>query len=181
MKSSFDWLLQDWEANKDTSLKSRLILLLFRSAQLSARLPIFLNLIGKIYRGIYQLIVEWILGIELPWDTQVGRDLKLQHGRGLVVNHGTIIGDCCIIRHLTTIGNKKLADGSYSNCPIIGNDVDIGANATIIGGLTIGDGAVIGAAAVVVKDVPPYTIVAGNPARAIGQVRKEQLIVSKTT
>lgn len=50
---------------------------------------------------------------------------------------------------------------------IIGNDVWIGADATILGGVKIGNGAVIGAGAVVTKDVPPYAIVAGNPARII--------------
>jgi len=49
----------------------------------------------------------------------------------------------------------------------IGNDVWVGANAHILGGVTIGDGAVVGTASVVTKDVPPYGIVAGNPARLI--------------
>ena len=52
---------------------------------------------------------------------------------------------------------------------IIGNDVWIGAHAVILGGVKIGDGAVIGAGAVVTKDVPPYTIVAGVPAKPIGE------------
>ena len=50
---------------------------------------------------------------------------------------------------------------------IIGNDVWIGQNATILGGVKIGNGAVVGAGAVVTKDIPPYAIVAGNPARVI--------------
>ena len=49
----------------------------------------------------------------------------------------------------------------------IGNDVWIGANAMILGGITIGDGAIIGAGAVVTKDIPPYAIVGGIPARII--------------
>jgi acetyltransferase-like isoleucine patch superfamily enzyme len=53
----------------------------------------------------------------------------------------------------------------------IGNDAWIGFNATILSGVTIGDGAVVGAGSVVCDNVAPYTIVAGNPARIIGQSR----------
>jgi len=59
---------------------------------------------------------------------------------------------------------------------VIGNDVWIGLNACILSGVTIGDGAVIGAQAVVAKNVPPYAIVAGNPARVIRYRFDEQVI-----
>ena len=161
------YIFQDWQINQDTSLKSRLSLCLFRSAQLAGKLPPFLSILSKAYCFIYQLLVEWILGIELPWDTQVGTNLKLQHGHALVVNHGTVIGSNCTLRHATTIGNKRLSDGSYSDSPQIGNNVDIGSNVVIIGAVCIGDNAVIGAGAVVVKDVPKNSVVVGNPAKVV--------------
>lgn len=110
-----------------------------------------------------------MLGIELPWDTQIGPNLKLQHGLALVVNHETIIGANCTLRHSTTIGNKKLPDGSYSSSPQIGNNVEIGSNVVILGPITVGDNAVIGAGSVVVKDVAAGAVVVGNPARVIRQ------------
>ncbi len=59
---------------------------------------------------------------------------------------------------------------------VIGNDVWIGMNATILSGVNIGDGAVIGAQSVIAKDVPPYAIVVGNPARIVGARFNEEII-----
>ncbi len=170
MDKFINYILQDWQINKETSLKSRLTLLMFRLNQVSVNLPGSLKIIAVFYRFLYQIVIEWLLGIEIPWDTQIGANLQLQHGLALVVNHETIIGENCVLRNSTTIGNKKLADGSFSAAPKIGNNVDIGANVVIIGAITIGDNAVIGAGAVVVKDVPEGAVVVGNPARVIRQV-----------
>lgn len=62
---------------------------------------------------------------------------------------------------------KKYIEKSKKPLPIIGNDVWIGFGATVLNGVTIGDGAIIAAGAVVTKDVPPYAIVGGNPAHVI--------------
>ncbi len=182
MKTNYwlKYILQDWQLNQDTSFKSRLSLLLFRLAQSSKNLPRHLAWFSKFICACYQICVEFILSVELPWDTQVGRQLKLQHGYALVVNHGTVIGDNCVLRQSTTIGNKKLADGSYSECPKIGNYVDIGANVVIIGPVKIGDYAVIGGGSVVVKDVPAGAVVAGNPAKVIRNVNDAVAIEKRT-
>lgn len=163
MEKIYQYIWQDWQINREVSIKSRVVLLLFRLAQITGNKSFPLST----FRFIYQISVEYILGIELPWDTQVGQHLKLQHGVGLVVNHQTVIGDYCTLRHCTTIGNKQLADGSYSDSPKIGNYVDIGSNVVILGAITVGDYAVIGAGSVVVKDVPTGAVVAGNPAKVI--------------
>ena len=165
MYSMGDFILQDWQANQDTSLKSRCVLVLFRSAQCFSRWPFPFSL----WRYIYQFIVEGILGIELPWDVDIGPALQLQHGIALVVNSTTKIGKNCILRHSTTIGNKVLSDGSVTASPIIGNDVEIGCNVVILGPVKIGHRAVIGSGAVVVKDVPENAVVVGNPAKIIRQ------------
>lgn len=164
MSGLIKYIFQDWEANKEGSAKTRFVLVMFRSAQILGKLPAPFSVF---FRNLYILVVEWILGIELPWDTQVGANLSLRHGVGLVVNHGTIIGSNCTLRHATTIGNKKLSDGSYSGSPKIGNYVEVGSNSVIIGAISVGDYAVIGAGAVVVKDVPERAVVVGNPARVV--------------
>ncbi len=169
MNKFISYLLQDWKVNHDTSSKCRFILFMFRSVQILSRLPAPFSIFSSFFRSFYALIIEWILGVELPWDTKVGTNLRLIHAVGLVVNHETIIGENCTLRHSTTIGNKKLPDGSYSDSPKIGNHVDIGSNVVIIGSITVGDHAVIGAGSVVVKDVPESAVVAGNPAKVIKQ------------
>ena len=89
------------------------------------------------------------------------------HPIGIVINRQVRIGTGCTIRQNVTIGRgsyKKETDREY---PVIGNNVEIGAHAIIIGGITVGDNVTIGAGAVVVKDVPSNTVVVGNPARVL--------------
>jgi putative colanic acid biosynthesis acetyltransferase WcaB len=159
-------LLCDWEANRG-NIKGQLVLFLFRSAQAVRALPEPWWLLGAPVLAFYRLFVEWFLGIELRYKTRIGPGLQLFHGQALVVHEGTVIGASCVLRQSTTIGNKTLADGSPGPCPVIGDRVDIGANAVVLGGIMIGDGAVIGAGSVVLKAVPAGAVVAGNPARII--------------
>ena len=92
------------------------------------------------------------------------------HPVGIVINQGAKIGENCKIFQNVTIGMGKYFEKSKSNTPVIGNNVTIYANSVIIGGVTIGDNAVVGAGSVVLKDVEANTVVAGNPARVIKQI-----------
>jgi putative colanic acid biosynthesis acetyltransferase WcaB len=172
MQGFLTYVLQDWKANDDANAKSRFVVVSFRLAQALSKLPGPFRLIFKIYRILYQLIVEWIMGIDLPWDTQIGPELKLLHAQALVVNHYVVIGSNCILRHSVTIGNKK-RDGGY---PKIGNHVEIGASTVILGEITIGDHVTIGAGSVVVKDIPSGATVAGNPAKIIRMGKPEEAV-----
>lgn len=94
---------------------------------------------------------------------EFGRGFVLLHADGVVINRLVRGGENIYIEHQVTIG----ADRGTS--PVLGNDIFIGAGAKILGPITIGDGARIGANAVVVKDVPAYATVVGVPAKVVRQ------------
>jgi putative colanic acid biosynthesis acetyltransferase WcaB len=159
------YLFQDWQANRQ-NFKGQLVLFWFRSVQLINRYML-LKIIFIWYLLLYRYWVDWVWGIELPRKLTIGKGLSLFHGHALVINQGVVIGEGCTLRNTTTIGHKKLAGGSFSKCPRIGNHVDIGANVCIIGDVTIGDNVVIGAGSVVTKNIPSDCVVVGNPARIL--------------
>ncbi len=100
-------------------------------------------------------------GIQIEPDTEIGEGIRFPHYGCIVINHESIIGKNCTIMQGVTIGRN------VKGSPEIGNNVLIGANATIIGKLKIGNMACIGAGSVVTKDIPEKAVVVGNPARII--------------
>lgn len=163
------YIFQDWSTNQN-NIKGRIVLAMYRLAHLATRNRItFLLLIP--YLVFYKVMVEWFLGIEIPYTARIGKNLFLAHGQALVVIHGATIGDNCVLRQSTTIGIKRYADGTFSACPVIGNNVEIGSNVCIIGDIRIGNNVKIGAGSVVVKNIPDNSIVVGNPARVLRQAQ----------
>lgn len=155
------FVFQDWSANTRNS-KGRLLGVLFRLANYGLSNSVA-RLLLLPYRLLYRFLVEWTLGVELPYNTAVGPGLRIYHGQALVVHKHVRIGQHCVLRQSTTIGNS----GRGSTCPVIGNNVDIGANVCIIGPVHIGDNVVIGAGSVITKSIPAGCTVVGNPARII--------------
>src|SRR5437016_5513469 len=155
---------QDRAANKNNT-KGKLIALLFRAASLVASRKIT-KYIFFLYLAFYKLFVEWLLGVELPWGTKIGPGLKIFHGQAIVINRDVVIGANCLIRQSTTMGNAKEGEA----CPVIGNNVEIGAHVCIIGPVTIGDNVIIGAGAVVIKSIPSNSIAVGNPTSVVKTV-----------
>jgi serine acetyltransferase len=161
----FNVLVADWKANRGNP-KGMIVVTAFRLAHLFAgwRKTIFpLWVLCIPYLVLYRVCIEWNLGIELPQKTSVGPGLVIWHGQGLVVNDTSVIGANVQLRHNVTIGNREY----YGPCPVIEDDVDIGAGAFILGPIRVGKGAKIGAGSMVLKDVPAGALAVGNPARII--------------
>ena len=106
-----------------------------------------------------------VYGIEVPYSAKVGRRVVIEHQGAIVVHGHSEVGDDSIIRQGVTLGNKTL-DRPF-DAPKLGRRVNVGAGAKILGAVNVGDGAVIGANSVVLKDVPPGMIAVGLPAMNI--------------
>lgn len=121
-----------------------------------------------VYRFLYRYVRN-VYGIELPYSVELGRRVIVEH-QGCIVVHGDCrIGDDCIIRQGCTLGNRTL-DARF-DAPVLGRQVNVGAGAKILGAVVIGDGAQIGANAVVLDNVPPRATAVGIPARIVSAVR----------
>jgi serine O-acetyltransferase len=103
--------------------------------------------------------------IEIHPGATIGKNFFIDHGSGVVIGESTIIGDNCRIYHGVTLGGVSLNE--FKRHPTLGNDVLVGAGAKILGPITIGDGAKVGANSVVVKPVPAGATVTGIPAKIL--------------
>lgn len=125
-------------------------------------------------RGLHALARFWahagrvLTGIEIHPQAQIGKNLFIDHGMGVVIGQTATIGDNVTIYHGVTLGDKGRDAAGSKRHPDIGNNVVIGAGAQVLGAITIGDNAAIGANSVVTSTVPPNVTVTGIPARIIG-------------
>ncbi len=108
--------------------------------------------------------VETLTGISLPKSARVGPGLRIWHFGNIFVHPDAVLGANCTLRQGVTIGNRH-EDGPV---PRLGDDVELGAYAQVLGDVQVGRGAKVGAMSVVLKDVPDYAVAVGNPARIIG-------------
>ncbi len=108
-------------------------------------------------------LARMLTGIEIHPGAQIGRRLFIDHGMGVVIGETAEIGDDVLIYHGVTLGGLSGSPGKRH--PTIGNNVAIGAGAQVLGPITIGEAARIGANAVVTKDVPRDCTVVGIQAR----------------
>jgi serine O-acetyltransferase len=117
--------------------------------------------LSLLYRHYYRRVRNYY-GIELPYSVRVGRRVVIEHQSGIVIHGATVIGDDCIIRQNCTLGIRRLDE--LTKAPRLGRGVDLGAGSVILGDVTIGDHAKIGANAVVLCDVPAHALAVGVPA-----------------
>ncbi len=115
-----------------------------------------------------QLGLEMLTQIQLSTAAAIGPGLYLPHLGTIVIGSGSKVGENCTIAHGVTIGHAGGGRRTGAGNPVIGNRVYIGPGAILIGPITVGDDALIGAGAVVVKSIPPRGVAVGNPARIIG-------------
>lgn len=109
---------------------------------------------------IIEKILRYVFGCEIYSRMKIGIGLQLPHnGLGVVINPNSVIGNNVKIHQSVTIGGRE-----GSGCPIIEDNVLIGAGAKVLGDIRVGKGAKIGANAVVLQNVPAYTIAVGVPA-----------------
>jgi serine O-acetyltransferase len=127
----------------------------------SIKNPVLRKPFSLVYK-ILRLVTEILTSVELHCETPVGRRLRIEHAFDIVISGDAILGDDVILRNGVTIG---LRNTNVPGSPKIGNRVDIGAGAKLLGPITIGDDAVIGANAVVITDVPANHVAVGVPAK----------------
>lgn len=108
--------------------------------------------------------VELCTGVSLPLGVQIGPGLRIWHFGNIFILPGTRLGARCTLRQGVTLGNRRPDD---DGAPHIGDDVEFGAYAQVLGPLHIGHGARIGAMSVVLQDVPAGWTAVGAPARTI--------------
>lgn len=104
-------------------------------------------------------------GLEIPYNTKIGKGLYLGHAFNITINGNAVIGDYCSIHKGATIGQENR--GRRKGCPTIGNKVHIGINAAIVGKITIGDDVMIAPNTYINCDVPSHSVVLGNPCKII--------------
>ena len=115
---------------------------------------------------------RWLKGIEIHPGATLGRRLFIDHGMGVVIGETTEIGDDCLIYKGVVMGGTTLE--KKKRHPTLGNRVIVGSNSTVLGAITIGDGARIGSGSVVVKPVPPGATVVGVPGRIVESITPEK-------
>jgi serine O-acetyltransferase len=112
------------------------------------------------YHVLFKL-TQIVTGIELPCEAEIGRNFIIDHFGGIIISGFARFGDDCRIRNGVVVGLRRIDD---KRAPVIGNNVDIGAGAKLLGPIRIGNDVLIGANAVVLCDVPDGSIAVGVPA-----------------
>jgi serine O-acetyltransferase len=136
-------------------------------ARIDAVKPAFARRPLELSHRLASTAVDWIWGINVPRTTRVGRRVHIWHN-GSILLDARSIGNDVQIRHDTTFGPARAADGAGPESrPVIEDGADVGSGACVLGPVSVGRGAVVGANTVVLETVPPGVRVIGVPARVI--------------
>lgn len=127
----------------------------------------------RVLLPLFRLFHKWncgSAGMDLSWQANIGPGLAVTHGWGLVVSPGATIGKNCTLFHGATLGqaDKISSDGvRETGFPVLEDDVWVGPHALVVGNVRVGRGSRILGGAFVTQDVPPRTMVGGNPAQIL--------------
>lgn len=140
-------------------------MIVHRFASWIRELPRPLRLLLIPFYGVGFVWIRNVYGIELPYRTKVGRRFCIGHQSGIVIHPFAEIGDDCTIRQNVTLGAAN--EVRWMDAPTLGNRVEVGAGAVIVGKVKIGDGAKIGPNAVVMSNIPAGAMVVSPPCRVV--------------
>jgi serine O-acetyltransferase len=163
----WNWVAEDWRAHeRDWTRPGFRAVAMHRLGNFRMRIKPFLLRVplSAVYWSGFRFIRNHY-GIELPYSVKLGRRVVIEHQGAIVIHGDSVIGDGCIIRQGVTLGNRRL-DEPF-DAPVLGQRVNVGAGAKILGRVSIGDGAAIGANSVVLIDVPSGRIAIGIPAKVL--------------
>jgi serine O-acetyltransferase len=159
----FENLREDWQIyEKNPFYRGLWIMVVYRFGRW--RYGISSPLLRKPFSLAYKLafaMAQIATGAEVPCEVQIGRRLRIDHTQGLVISGDARLGDDVVLRNGVTIGLRRTG---HRGSPVIGNRVDVGAGAKILGEIEVGDDCSIGANAVVLVNVPADSIAVGVPA-----------------
>jgi serine O-acetyltransferase len=140
------------------------VILIYRIGQYCSKFrPAWFRQILRIIHFPFFALATIISGIHLPRGARIGGGLRIWHFGGIILNAHVVMGENCTLRPGVVIGILHSDD----DVPVIGNNVDIGVGAKILGAIHIGDNVKIGANAVVITDVPDNCTAVGIPARVL--------------
>lgn len=136
----------------------------FRYIYLLRHVQLSKNFITRSFWSVLLKLCSFRFGIQIPPQTKIGAGFRVLHWGAIVVNPDTVIGKNFNIAQNVLIGN---AAGKHFGTPVIGDNVYLGANAIVLGGVKIGNNVMIAPGAFVNFDVPDNSIVIGNPGKII--------------
>jgi serine O-acetyltransferase len=160
----FENIREDWQTyERDWARQGLWVMLVYRFGRW--RYGIENRVLRWPFSFLYKLLKvlsQIMTGIDLPCEVRLGRRFLIEHFGGIIISGDAVFGDDCVVRNGVTVG---LRHRGVRGAPRIGDRVDIGAGAKVLGPIRIGNDVAIGANAVVIRDVPDNCIAVGVPAR----------------
>jgi serine O-acetyltransferase len=171
----FDNIREDWRTYEgDLSRQGLWVMVVYRFGRWRYQVrPAILRVPFSFCYKILKLASQILTGIDLPCEVVIGHRLVIEHFGGIIISGDTSMGDDVVIRNGVTIGLRRTG---VRGAPTIGNRVDIGTGAKVLGAICIGDDVAIGANAVVLEDVPAGCIAVGVPAKIRPRNRRSQTV-----